>query len=343
MKHWSPSTSQLAATGLLLALIGTAACESRQPISPDDVQIRAAKPPKDGGGEEIVIVVSSAVPSDGEQGAVGLQIHVLGLNFEKGAKVAFHLTKETDPDPGMTVQSTSFVSDTELIATTDIALDAEVSSRDISVSFRGRRGIGTERFHVKENSGIGQLEGTPLKATSLGGVMASDVSADYVDGVDGMAVHLSGVNGNLMFRTADPPVRGVLVTVDGIAGDGYTRTFTNETTVEGVLQADGLRGLPDNTDGIEVIRTKLDSQFRDGGTSYLLRYGRDCSGNFRGDDDLDVVFDADGGAAGNGLWTLTGSNAVLCERVKKGKNKLVPVGGGDGAVVAPLTIVLEGQ
>ncbi|MHC4709047.1 MAG: hypothetical protein ACYTA3_01110 [Planctomycetota bacterium] len=305
------------------------------------MQIRAAKPPS-GGGD---IIVDSADPSEGEQGTVGLQIRVLGSGFEKGAKVAFHLPGETDPDAGMTVQSTSFVSDTELIATTDIALDAEVSSRDISVSFRGRRGIGTERFHVKTNSGIGQLEGTPLKATwlELSGVMASDLSADYEDGVDGMAVHLSGVNGNLMFRTADPPVREVLVTVSGIAGDGYTRTFTNQTTVEGVLQADGLRGLRDNADGIEVIRTKLDSQFRAGGTSYLLRYGRDCSENFREDDDLVVVFDADGGAPGNGLWTLTGSYAVLCERVKKGKNKRVPVGGGDGAVVAPLRMVLVEQ
>ena len=110
MKHWSPSTSQLATTGLLLALIGAAACESRQPSSPDGVQIRAAKPPKDDGGE---IIVDSADPPEGEQGAVGLQIRVFGSGFEKGAKLAFHLPGETDPDAGMTVQSTSFVSDTE--------------------------------------------------------------------------------------------------------------------------------------------------------------------------------------------------------------------------------------
>ncbi len=137
---------RLVATGFLFAAVGMLACEGDPATSPDGVQIRAAKPPKDGGGE---IIVDSAEPPDGEQGAVGLQIRVLGSGFEKGAKVAFHLSGETDPDAGMTVQSTSFVNSTEVIATTNIALDAVVSSRDISVSFRGRRGIGTEKFHVK--------------------------------------------------------------------------------------------------------------------------------------------------------------------------------------------------
>jgi len=330
---------RLIATGFLFAAVGMLACEGDPPTSPDGVQIRAAKPPKDGGGGEITeITVSSADPDEGAQGDVGLVITIGGTNFEKGAKVAFHLPGETDPDAGMTVRSTEFVSSTELIATTDIALDAVVSSRDISVSFRGRRGIGTETFQFKVNSGIGQLEGTPLKATSLSGVMNSDLGGDYVDGVDGMAVHLSAVNGNLMFRTLDSPGDGdrkvfvtVFVNMVPIVGDGYTRTFTNETTVNGVLRADGLRGLPVTG----AIRTKLDSQFRDvDGTSYLLRYGRDCSGDFRDGDDLDVTFSSS-------TWTLTGSYAVLCERVKKGKNKLVPVGGG--SVAASLTIVLIKQ
>ena len=327
---------RLIATGFLFAAVGMLACEGDAPTSPDGLQIRAAKPPKDGGGDDPT--VTSADPSSGEQGAVGLQITIEGKGFEKGAKVAFHLSPEADPDVGMTVQSTEFVNETKLIATTDIALDAEVAARYISVSFRGRRGIGTEKlFEVKENSGIGQLEGTPLRARSLTGVMTDDVDefGDYEDGVDDMAVHLSGVNGNLMFRTADPPtLREVFVTVDGIAGDGYTRTFTNETTVDGVLRADGLRDLP--PDGGQEIRTKLDSQFRDvAGKSYLLRYGRDCFGMFN-NDDLDVTF-------ASSTWTLEGSNAVLCERVKKGKNKLVPVGGDGGAVGAPLTIVLIKQ
>ncbi len=336
----SPHARRLLATGFLFATVGMLACEGDSPTSPDGVQIRAAKPPKDGGGE---IIVDSADPPEGEQGAVGLQIRVLGSGFEKGAKVAFHLPGKTDPDAGLTVQSTEFVSSTELIATTDIALDAVVDSRDISVSFRGRRGIGTETFHVKTNSGIGQLEGTPLRATSLSGVMTSDGPVAYEDGVDGMAVHLSGVNGNLMFRTDSPDVRFVNINVGGVTGDGFTRTFTNETDVDGALNADGLRGLPDNTGG-GTINTKLDSQFQAAdGTLYLLRYGRDCAGDFRDADDLSVTFDQNGGAAGIGQWTLMGVNGVLCLRGQRGKNKIVPVGGGDGAVVAPLTMVLVEQ
>lgn len=147
---------RLIATGFLFAAVGMLACEGDPATSPDGVQIRAAKPPKDDGGDPTVI---SALPAAGEQGAVGLQIHVFGTGFEKGAKVAFHLDYaiNPDPDPGMTVQSTKFVNDTELIATTDIALDAKASSRDISVSFRGRRGIGTETFDVK-------LTGKPVES-----------------------------------------------------------------------------------------------------------------------------------------------------------------------------------
>ncbi len=154
---------RLVATSFLFAALGTLACEGDPATSPDGMQIRAAKPPKDGGGE---IIVDSAQPPDGEQGDVGLKIHVLGSGFEKGAKVAFHLPGEADPDAGMSVKSTSFVSSTELIATTDIALDAVVDSRDISVSFRGRRGIGTETFSVK-------VTGKPQE--SLGNFILPDV------------------------------------------------------------------------------------------------------------------------------------------------------------------------
>ncbi len=176
-------------------------------------------------------------------------------------------------------------------------------------------------------------------------VMTSDEVGDYEDGVDGMAVHLSGVNGNLMFRTDSPDVRFVNIDVGGVSGDGFTRTFTNETDVDDSLHADGLRGLEDNTGAGGVpINTKLDSQFQaEDGTLYLLRYGRDCAGDILDDEDLSVTFDQDGGS-GIGQWTLTGENGVLCLRGQRGKNKIVPFNadvGGDGSVGAPLTIVLE--
>jgi len=191
----------------------------------------------------------------------------------------------------------------------------------------------------------GQAEGTPLRATLSDDVMTSDGSGDYVDGVGGMAVHLSGVNGNLMFRTDSPDVRFVDIDVGGVSGDGFTRTFTNETDVGVALNADGLRGLPDNTtdgDSGIIIKTKLDSQFQAAdATLYLLRYGRDCAGDFRDAEDLSVTFDSDGGEAGIGQWTLTGANGVLCLRGQKGRNKIVPFDGDEGLVGAPLTLVLE--
>jgi len=253
MKHWSPSTSQLATTGLLLALIGAAACESRQPISPDDVQIRAAKPPNDDGEE---IVVLSALPSEGEQGAVGLKIHVFGEGFGKGAKVAFHLSPEADPDAGMTVQSTEFVSSTEVIATTDIALDAEVSSRYVSLSFRGRRGIGTEAlFEVKQTGNSPPPpqrsvtvtvmdpspqcdEAVPPQCADPSGIYSDDNAAGFaayltVDpGDDNLNLAPSCAEGRSIFVKNLPPDFPVTAAIPTCQGPGWMHLHLPQIMVE---------------------------------------------------------------------------------------------------------------
>ena len=59
---------RLVAASFLFAALGTLACEGDPPTSPDGVQIRAAKPPKDGdGGEVTKITVTSAEPDEGAQ------------------------------------------------------------------------------------------------------------------------------------------------------------------------------------------------------------------------------------------------------------------------------------
>ena len=330
MKHRSPSTSQLAATGLLLALIGTAACESRQPISPDDVQIRAAKPPKDGGEE---IVVLSAVPSEGEQGAVGLKIHVFGEGFAKGAKVAFHLSEdETDPDEGMTVQSTEFVSSQEVIATTDIALDAEVSSRYVSVAFRGRRGIGTEAlFQVKENSGIGQLEPTPVSVRLNSGVFTNPATDPgvYIETCN-VAARLAAVNGNLalgfkfnknLFKGKDRPddcpvdadgqfQRKVHVEIPGkISDDRHGRIYTNNTTLsDGTVLTDGLADLRvhPGDPATTVLAAQVGSQ---------LNFGQECPyGVVVADNKVNVTYltDPAGGGPRWEIWSDGEETALYC-------------------------------
>jgi len=317
MKHWSPSTSQLATTGLLLALIGAAACESRQPISPDDVQIRAAKPPKDGGEE---IVVLSAVPSEGEQGAVGLKIHVFGEGFAKGAKVAFHLSPEADPDAGMTVQSTEFVSSQEVIATTDIALDAEVSSRYISLSFRGRRGIGTEAlFAVKPGNAPPPEILIDLTFDDAEAGLRSDDGRFYRHGVDFVRSSIRAKNFEfdaVSHKKNDPPIRSIRVTItDMRVGQGGNTLWDASADAHFATKDALIRGMAVGA----TIQDRINMGWRGSdGRDYLLRFGRDCSAgvgvNLDPPAHLVQITHPDAST-----WVIMGDRAIFCSQNGRGK------------------------
>ena len=94
------------------------------------------------------ITVTSAVPSTGEQGTLGLDVVVGGKGFKSGAKAQFFKTGTTDP-AGVNVKATKYVSSTQLVATVDIADAAAIAQFDIQVqNTDGRTGKGTELFSV---------------------------------------------------------------------------------------------------------------------------------------------------------------------------------------------------
>jgi uncharacterized membrane protein len=125
--------------GILAALV--LGCGEHQSTGPDVGTPDLAK--GSGGG----VSVSAAEPSYGKQGSVGLTVRVLGTGFDQGSRASWE--RDGAADPKIKVNSTAFVSASELVSNIDIALDAALDLYDIAVyTSGGRKGVGTERFEV---------------------------------------------------------------------------------------------------------------------------------------------------------------------------------------------------
>lgn len=94
------------------------------------------------------VQVNSADPPAAPQGTVNLNVLIKGKGFKKGAVAQFLVAGSTNPG-GITVNATSFVSSTDLIANINVAENAVLSKFDIVVrNSDGRTGKGTELFAV---------------------------------------------------------------------------------------------------------------------------------------------------------------------------------------------------
>ncbi|HEY8256446.1 MAG TPA: hypothetical protein VIG08_02200 [Gemmatimonadales bacterium] len=121
---------------VLLAL----ACTEPQSTEPDIAGPAFAKV---GGGDP---TVTSANPSEAPQDST-LDVHVLGTNYDQGSKVDF--ARAGVVDPKLHVNSTAYLSSTELVANVSVAADAAPVFYDVMVTkSTGKKGIGTEKFAV---------------------------------------------------------------------------------------------------------------------------------------------------------------------------------------------------
>ncbi len=93
------------------------------------------------------IQVNSAEPSSAPQGTVNLNVTIKGKGFKRGAVAQFFVTGSNNTG-GISVNSTSFVSPSELVANIDVTDTAEIAKFDIQVQADGRTGKGTELFAV---------------------------------------------------------------------------------------------------------------------------------------------------------------------------------------------------
>ena len=85
------------------------------------------------------IQVTAADPMATTQGTVNLNVKITGKGFKNGAKAKWFVTGTPD-DGGVTVNSTTFVSSTELSANITVPDGATIASYDIQVLNSDGRG-----------------------------------------------------------------------------------------------------------------------------------------------------------------------------------------------------------
>lgn len=91
--------------------------------------------------------VTSTSPSYGYQGTTSLNVTINGSGFDNGTKASWYLNGT--PYSKITVNSTSYVSSSQLVANISIASDAQISSYDVVVTASTtKQGIGSDCFVV---------------------------------------------------------------------------------------------------------------------------------------------------------------------------------------------------
>ena len=168
------------------------------------------------------IQVNAADPAAAAQATVNLDVRVDGKGFKNGANAKFLVTGTADPG-GVQVNSTTFVSSTELRVNIDVAETATIAGFDIQVSNSdGRGGKGTELFRVVEkgtNSGVGScpaLAPPPTSDTTCYDAISGCLDVTF--GIDGLVITDPSAG---QFGSNHPT--GVLIQADGkIVATGMT-------------------------------------------------------------------------------------------------------------------------
>ena len=165
------------------------------------------------------IQVDSASPSAAPQGTINLDIVITGNGFKRGAVAQWFVTGTTNPG-GVSVNSTSYKSSSQVTANISIAPDAVISGFDIVVrNADGRTGKGTDRFAVTQ-------KGTPIGCTTTGTPNGfSLVSVLNPVQANGAALITTGRLGNgLSVRPVDLNRDGVVDTLAAVVVSGGYQT-----------------------------------------------------------------------------------------------------------------------
>jgi hypothetical protein len=94
------------------------------------------------------VTVTTATPNNAPQGTNSLNVTVAGDGFERGAKATWFVSGTTNTG-GVTVNSTTFVGSSQVVANITIAGNATLGGFDIAVTnANGRTGVGSDSFTV---------------------------------------------------------------------------------------------------------------------------------------------------------------------------------------------------
>jgi hypothetical protein len=142
-----------------------------------------------GGGPAVDAADPNSAPQD-----ITLDVRVIGSGFDKGSAVKF--LRGGQSTPKIVTNSSSFIDRNNIIANITIAVDAEVTLYDIEVTTsRGKKGIGSELFSVKEKGKPGD-DPPPFDITTedLGTLdgRSSASASSVVSGPDGNSVRVVG-------------------------------------------------------------------------------------------------------------------------------------------------------
>jgi uncharacterized membrane protein len=144
------------------------ACSSDLPTEVADVDIRAAKGGSTGGSTKPTggLTVGAALPREATQDTT-LDVRILGSGFSRGMVARWAIDSVVTSK--VVVNSTRYVSSTELVANITVTSDAPLTEYDIIVTSTkgGKPGIGTEVFEVVQELGLASLGGTSSAALDI--------------------------------------------------------------------------------------------------------------------------------------------------------------------------------
>ena len=134
------------------------------------------------------IVVSSAMPNAAKRGTT-INVRIFGSNFDRSVTARWGIDSVVTSD--VIVNSTTYVSTTEVVANITVKSDAQLTQYDIIIQSTksGKPGIGTESFEVVETLDLGTLGGAYSAAISINDVgqivgFSSYVASRTVNGLD---------------------------------------------------------------------------------------------------------------------------------------------------------------
>jgi hypothetical protein len=252
--------------------------------------------------------VAAFDPKMGAQGTT-LDLFVTGTGYDQSSGVNLLLKGKTTPK--VRTNFTTYLSPTDLVANVTIAGDATIADYDVQVANAGgKKGIGIEKFAVVCSLPV-QLVATLAEDQSGTQAIRGDGSRVYAHDVDGLVVHTSGANGNLMAsmqastrRFAWSATRPDGSVVGGLADD---RFYSNTHDNPGGDDDCGLAGLAPGSTGSAVLQAELV-----GTANNLdeLRYGKDCDGRLIEATRVTTTRSADAAT-----WTISGTSGVYCTRL----------------------------
>ena len=211
------------------------ACTQDLPTGANDLTVSAAKGA--GGGTKTTTgpTVSSASPNLAKRSTT-LDVRILGSGFDRSMTARWGIDSVVTAD--VVVNSTRYVSTTELVANITVTSNAQLTSYDIIITSTktGKPGIGTEMFEVVETLPLTSLGGgySGANAISDNGVIAgwsSYIADNSNNGFDRPVIWQNGVirdllpSGYLMGHATDVNENGQVVGWVARTSDNYILPF----------------------------------------------------------------------------------------------------------------------